>query len=64
MVKKSELDLMQRVSYLEGLLLGLTNFINKGHSLGDIMRQSARISDVIFPVIKEKGDEQELAMKR
>ncbi len=59
MVKKSELELMQRVNYLEGLLIGFTDFVNQGHSLGDIMRQSARISDIIFPVIKEKGDEEE-----
>lgn len=59
MVKKSELELMQRVNYLEGLLIGLTDFVNQGHSLGDIMRQSARISDIIFPIIKEHGDEQE-----
>ncbi len=59
MVKKSELELMQRVTYLEGLLLRLTDFITKGHSLGDIMRQSARISDVIFPNVKDNGDEEE-----
>jgi len=59
MVKKSELELMQRVNYLERLLIGFTDFVSQGHSLGDIMRQSARISDIIFPVIKEKGDEEE-----
>jgi hypothetical protein len=59
MVNKSELELMQRVNYLEGLLIGFTDFVSKGHSLGDIMRQSAKISDIIFPVIKEKGDEED-----
>tara|TARA_R110002012_G_C11419356_1_gene588027 strand:- start:74 stop:253 length:180 start_codon:yes stop_codon:yes gene_type:complete len=59
MVNKSELELMQRISYLEGLLIGFTDFVSKGHSLGDIMRQSAKISDIMFPVIKENGDEEE-----
>ena len=59
MVNKSELELMQRISYLEGLLIGFTDFVSKGHSLGDIMRQSAKISDIMFPVIKENGDEDE-----
>jgi len=59
MVNKSELELMQRISYLEGLLIGFTDFVSKGHSLGDIMRQSAKISDIMFPVIKENGDEED-----
>lgn len=58
MVKKSELKMMQRVTHLEGLLLGLTNFITEGHSLDDIMRLTARISDKIFPDIEDKGEEE------